>query len=58
MQGAGTYLSSWKIKKIGEALRFVLALVNNEDRPGMSKHTVLTQTQVGTAIVLDQVNTM
>lgn len=55
---AGTYLSSWKIRKIEEALQFVQALVNNKDRSGMSKHTVLTQTQTDTAIVLDQVNAM
>lgn len=58
MQGTGTYLSSWKIRKVGEALQFVQALVNNKDRSGMSKHTMLTQTQTGTAIVLDQVSAM
>lgn len=32
------------------------ASVNNKDRSGMSKHTVLTQTQAGPAIILSEVN--
>lgn len=39
-----TYLSSWKVRKAGEALQFAQVSVNNKDISCMSKHTALTQT--------------
>lgn len=44
MQVPVTYLSSWKVRKAGEALQFAQVSVNNKDISCMSKHTALTQT--------------
>lgn len=44
LQDTGTYLSSWWIRKVGEVLQFIQPIVNNRERPGMSWHAMLTQT--------------